>query len=82
MSYFDPSNCEQGTLVYEVETKRRLDNVLAVDTTAGLVVRAEKPFRVVGGEVATCTERYSTIHAIYASGLRPTLFHCYGRKAP
>jgi hypothetical protein len=76
---FNASNAA-GATVYEVETKRKLTHVMSVDADAGEVVVAHQPFRVVGDEVATYTERYRAIHPIYGESLWPVLFHCYGRQ--
>ncbi|MDN8612786.1 hypothetical protein [Variovorax ginsengisoli] len=79
---YDPSNAG-GAAVYDVETKEQLREVLWVDTELGEVVRAEQPLRVtVGDEFATYTTRFATIYPIRGGGLRPVLFHCYGRQEP
>jgi hypothetical protein len=65
--------------VYDVDTKQELRAVMAVDIDAGTVERAHQPWRLVGDEVATYTERYRTIHPIYGGKDDPQLFHCYGR---
>lgn len=79
MSYFTPDNA-MGAHVYEVVTSRRIDHVLAVDTQAGVVVRARQPIRMVGDQLDSYIERYETIHPIYGGGVKPMLFHCYGRQ--
>lgn len=80
MSFYDWSSAP-GATVYEVETNRKLDRAVSVDTTAGVVVRHEYPLRIEIGEVASFTERYESIHPIYGGRALPMLFHCYGRKA-
>ena len=80
MSYFTVLNAH-GSTVFEVEGRRRLDHVLSVDTTAGVVVRAEQPLRIVGDDFAKYAERFERIHAIYGCEAAPVLFHCYGKKA-
>jgi hypothetical protein len=74
-------NCKNagGASVYDVETKERLDHVMSIDTDAGEVLRAEHPARVVGGQLATFTQKFTTIYPIRGGGARPVLFHCYGR---
>lgn len=67
--------------VTDVESRRRLDNVMTVDTSTGEVVRCCVPVRTnaAGDGVETYTERYRSIHAICGREHLPVLFHCYGR---
>jgi hypothetical protein len=76
---FHAGNCDRRALVYDVDTVRRVDYVMSVDTDAGEVVRAHYPLRLVGDEVSTYTERYRTVHPIFGGQPFPQLFHCYGR---
>ena len=75
---FDPFNA-RGAQVFDVEAERLLTRTFSVNTSTGEVVRFHEPLRVEGGEVASFTERYTTIHPIWAGQERPQLFHCYGR---
>lgn len=76
---YDPSNA-RGAHVYDVESGKQLTHVLWVDTEAGEVVRAHQPYRVVGGHVATYSEKFTTIYPIHGNERMVQLFHCYGRK--
>ncbi|MDQ0082927.1 hypothetical protein J2W35_003286 [Variovorax boronicumulans] len=76
---YDPSNAA-GSRVYDVERNEQLHHVLMIDTELGEVVRAEQPLRVIGDEVASYTQKFTTIYPIRGGSLRPVLFHCYGRK--
>ena len=74
---FNASNA-LGASVYDVDKVQKLDCVISVDIDKGEVVRAHQPVRLAGDEIATYTERYSSIHPIYGGARRPVLFHCYG----
>jgi len=71
-----------STTVYEVESGLRIDRVMSVDTTEGVVVVTEHPLRVTSERtVATHRLRFAAVHPIRGAFDRPCLFHCYGRIA-
>ena len=79
---YGPNNCQGGTLVFDVDHRERLDQVLSVNTESGVVVCCHKPIRVVDGEVAHYTVKFRSIYAIRGLDRLPGLFHCYGRSGP
>lgn len=70
-----------GAKVFDVDAKQELGDVMSVDTAKGEVVRACRPLRVEGEQIATFTQRFRSIYPIFSSGRRPELFHCYGLAA-
>ena len=81
MAIFGPWNVHRCADVWDVERRRKLGEVLRVDTTRGEVVRAHAPLRLEGDEIATYTERFNSIYPIYGGELMPQSFHCYGPAA-
>lgn len=79
MTYFNHTNCDPRTRVFDVDTKDEIKLVKGIDTHTGVVECFESPYRVDGEYLATYTYRYREIHPIYGGGDRPCLFHCYGR---
>ena len=78
---YDATNCQPGCSVYDVDTKQRIDRVVAVNANAGWVQVAEQPLRVTTHEhIATRRIRFASIYPIKGREHRPVLFHCYGRK--
>jgi hypothetical protein len=70
----------RGALVFDVEAVTPLERVLSIDTASGEVACAHQPARVNHcGELQTVTQRFRSIHPIFAGQLQPCLFHCYGR---
>lgn len=70
----------RGALIFDVEATTQLERVLRIDTASGEVVCAYQPARIDHrSELQTVTLRFRAIHPIFAGGLQPCLFHCYGR---
>ena len=76
---YDSSNA-LGAVVYDVDTKEKLREVMSIDTDAMTVTRFETPLRTVGDSLATYDMQFRSIYAIQGLEKRPCLFHCYGRK--
>ena len=82
MTYFNASNVEQRTKVYDVDTKEEIKQVVHIETDTGYLEYHPMPLSVINNEyVLTKSMRYRAIHAIYGGGKVPCLFHCYGRKS-
>lgn len=79
MTIYSHHNSRNGT-VYDVDSVEKLKAVMSIDTDTGEVVCAHQPYRVNHlKEVDTFTLRFRSIHPIFAGGLYPCLYHCYGR---
>ena len=77
---YDASN-SIGAQVYDVDTKEKIGQVLAVNDTAGWVQVVEQPVRAnAHGHIASRRIRFASIYAIKGREHWPVLFHCYGRK--
>ena len=78
---YDATNCQPGCSVYDVDTKQRIDQVVAINANAGWVQVAEHPLRATAHEhIATRRIRFASIYPIKGREHRPVLFHCYGRR--
>ena len=78
---YDATNCQPGCSVYDVDTKERIDQVVAINVKAGWVQVAEQPLRVTAhDQIATRRIRFASIYPIKGREHWPVLFHCYGRK--
>lgn len=76
---YDSSNA-RGAPVFDVDTKERLNRVLAINPSAGWVLVVDEPLRVTAhDQVASKRIRFRSIHAIRGLEREPSLFHCYGR---
>ena len=75
---YDSSN-SAGAVVYDVDTKEKLRDVMSIDTDAMTVTRFEMPLRIVGDLLVTYDMQFRSIYAIQGLEQRPCLFHCYGR---
>ena len=69
-----------GSTVHDVEGRRRIDHVMALNTETGEVEVALWPPRPTadGSRIETETLRFRSIAPIYAGWVTPQLFHCYG----
>ena len=78
---YDATNCQPGCSVYDVDTKERIDQVVAINAKAGWVQVAEQPLRVTAHDhIATRRIRFASIYPIKGREHWPVLFHCYGRQ--
>ena len=78
---YDATNCAPQCAVYDVDTKERIDQVVAINAKAGWVQVAEQPLRVTAHDhIATRRIRFASIYPIKGRENRPVLFHCYCRK--
>lgn len=78
---YDATNCSPRCAVYDVDTKERIDQVVAINAKAGWVQVAEQPLRVTAHHhIATRRIRFASIYPIKGGENWPVLFHCYGRK--
>lgn len=78
---YDATNVCGGTLVFDVDTKAKLGQVIRIDIALGEVEMAHFPVRVSRGEVETFKFKYRSIYPIFGGDYLPGLFHCYGRLA-
>jgi hypothetical protein len=80
MTIYSRHNTDRAA-VYDVQGAELLKAVMAIDTDTGEVVCAHQPYRPNHlNEVDSFTIRFRSIHPIFAGGLCPCLFHCYGRQ--
>ena len=78
---YTPDDVMPRTRVYDVDTKERIDQVVAINATAGWIQVAEQPLRVTAHDhIATRRIRFASIYPIKGREHWPVLFHCYGRK--
>ena len=78
---YTPDDVMPRTRVYDVDTKERIDKVVAINATAGWIQVADQPLRVTDHyHIATRRIRFGAIHPIQGLEPLPCLFHCYGRK--
>lgn len=78
---YDATNCSPRCAVYDVDTKERIDQVVAINAKAGWVQVAEQPLRVTAHHhIATRRIRFESVYPIFGDRTNPVLFHCYGRK--
>lgn len=76
---YTPKNVQRGTTVHDLDSRSRLERVLAIDTEAGEIVVVRQPLiATAGGDIATETLRYQAVWPIMDRGV-PCAFHCHGR---
>jgi len=69
-----------GALVYDVDSRQRIDWVLEINTRAGWIKVCDNPPKLdAQGRIAGERIRFRSIYAIQGAEPRPCLFHCYGR---
>lgn len=70
-----------GSLVMDVDARRRIDRVLMVNTKTGAVVVAKSPVRLNHkGKIDRETIYFDSIYPIFGGSTMPVLFHCYGLR--
>ena len=79
MTYFNHTNCEQRTRVFDVNTKEEIKQVNGICTGIGVVECFEPPLRINDDHLVTYTYRYRAIHPIYGGGKTPCMFLCFDR---
>ena len=78
---YNTDNCAPRTLVYDVDTKERLNHVLSI-STEGMTLMVHDTVKWTEGEqLATKVIQYTTIYPIFGESMFPVMFHCYGRKS-
>ena len=76
---YTPKNVQRSTTVCDLDSRVRLERVLAIDTEAGEIVVVRQPLIVTAsGDIATETLRYQSVWPIMDRGV-PCEFHCHGR---
>jgi hypothetical protein len=79
MTVYNSRNSAGGTVVYNVDTKEKISQVLSIDTDRNVVECAHYPIEVTAsGHIATFEMKFRAIHAIRGADALPGLFHCYG----
>ncbi|ULR87410.1 hypothetical protein [Comamonas sp. B21-038] len=77
---YSPANVDRAA-VYDVDRNEKFEMPLLVNTGTGSVVVAKLPLRLNHkGKVDRETIHFDSIHPIYGGGIKPCLFHCYGRR--
>ena len=77
---YNTDNCAPRTLVYDVETKRKIRMVKQVDTETMTVTAYSHPLIVCEGDLLCDYLEFTTIYPIFGGSHAPVMFHCYGRK--
>ena len=71
-----------GAVVYDVDTRKRIDRVLMVNTKTGAVVVGKSPTQLNHkGEIDRETIYFDSVYPIFGGRTTPCLLHCYGRRA-
>lgn len=71
-----------GATVHDVDTKEKINHVMAIDIEKNHVECSYYPIRMhpdIDDEIETFIIKFSSIYPIYGGGDRPCMFHCYGR---
>ena len=78
---YSPENTRSAT-VHDIETKRKIGQVMLIDTGLNEVVVGLTPFRLNHlGEIETETIKFRSIYPLFGGGLYPVAFHCYGLQS-
>ena len=77
---YSQANVDRAS-TYDVDRNEKIEMVLLINTETGAVVTAKQPLRLNHkGKVDRETIHFDAIHPIYGDGIKPCLFHCYGRQ--
>jgi hypothetical protein len=71
-----------GATVHDIESRRKIDNVMELDDETGVILVCDIPFRLGSdGEVMKRELKFGRIWPIWAGGVCPVMFHCIGHDA-
>ncbi|MGQ3051088.1 MAG: hypothetical protein ACT6S0_04830 [Roseateles sp.] len=75
---YDYRNVQPGATVCNLDTRERINKVVAIDTEAGEVEVTVEPLRIVDDSFVTQRLRFVAVWPILDLGI-PCAFHCHGR---
>ena len=79
---YTANNC-LGASVYDLDTRKRIDFAMSVDTVNMEVVCAVNPvvLNKSGTEVEKYCLKFKSVYPIFGGHNRPVMFHCHSQEA-
>lgn len=77
MTIYTHQNCQQGTVIYDVDKQERIPYVSQIDTETNTLVVHEFPFIIDGGSIRSIERKFQRIEVLPSTEF-PNRFNCYG----
>lgn len=77
MTTYTHQNCQQGTVIYDVDKQERIHCVSQIDTDTNTLTVHELPFIIDGDSILSIERKFQRIEVLPSTEF-PSRFNCYG----